>query len=874
MPSPLFPLPSAMRFLSANTTRLLGLSLLATLCAPSGPQIFEPRTPLPTGPFGSVLETAPPLDWGALPAEPNPTLAGLREHLVAGDQDRALSMAEGLANASKYRRSSILGAYVAGHIYRSRQLHNLASARFTRVRARGGSLALWAAYYEAEQDFLRGKPQTAIRECKSLRKTWPESRFDSACRRLMTRAYVAAGAHKTALQEAKSHDEDHPNDPILEQVELAIAMRLTTSHPDEARKRLEALAVSHRAPLTGRRAEELLKTLDPDWRPPSDIASMQARAVSLRDGARLDEAWSLFEQLRERAESEDDQTLQTWLLETEDRFAWRTHHWSALRDQAKRRFDAEGSEKDLWTLYKALDRQGDPIQALATAKQGLKQFGNTKTWRRTEEIVARTALLAKDYAEARTLFDTAKKRGGWSGRRAAFFAGFSAYKHGDHEDAIRRFTAIINSERGHINGSRYWRSRAYQAGQQDDLARADENWLSENAPFDWYTMQVTNRRAESTESESLTTRDGRWPHPSETPFEVLTLEPAPTIANSWSLAQPANLSSTRRLASLSWPLSAPDPLPTPPPSAVSEAFANVALPPSSYRDSELWDRKEAEEHLRAIAAAVGDDWPEWQAVLDMADAGLYDHSGPLLAELIETWKEARRKRNHPLHRVAKTIPKDQVMLRFISYYARNHHHTDRYSYGMWKSIEDERLRQEMLRLGWPLAHDHVVWENAKKAGLDPYLVMALMRVESRYNSTAVSRVGARGAMQIMPRTGRLIADLKDEQDFMTGDLEDPLFAVGYGIFYLGKLRDRFDGNTALAVASYNGGPFNVGAWLKNTSDLPMDEFVEHIPFRETRRYVRSVMSGYNTYLTVYEGQDTRAVLFEPPYQDDPSVIDF
>ena len=153
--------------------------------------------------------------------------------------------------------------------------------------------------------------------------------------------------------------------------------------------------------------------------------------------------------------------------------------------------------------------------------------------------------------------------------------------------------------------------------------------------------------------------------------------------------------------------------------------------------------------------------------------------------------------------------------------------------------------------------------------------MGLMRQESTYNSTAVSRVGASGAMQIMPTTGHLLADLAQDTDFTAGDLEDPQLAIGYGIGYLGLLMERFDGAFPLAVASYNGGPHNVSSWLAGTGhDMPMDAFVEHIPFRETRDYVKKVSQGYRSYVTLYGPDGAAVVLPTTPRGDHSEVVDF
>jgi soluble lytic murein transglycosylase len=86
---------------------------------------------------------------------------------------------------------------------------------------------------------------------------------------------------------------------------------------------------------------------------------------------------------------------------------------------------------------------------------------------------------------------------------------------------------------------------------------------------------------------------------------------------------------------------------------------------------------------------------------------------------------------------------------------------------------------------------------------------------------------------------------------------------------------RFDNAYPLAIASYNGGPHNVSAWLQGTSaDMPMDAFVEHIPFKETRGYVQSVSSHYATYLSLYAPEGTELTIPPHPGGDHPEVVDF
>ena len=148
----------------------------------------------------------------------------------------------------------------------------------------------------------------------------------------------------------------------------------------------------------------------------------------------------------------------------------------------------------------------------------------------------------------------------------------------------------------------------------------------------------------------------------------------------------------------------------------------------------------------------------------------------------------------------------------------------------------------------PRAYEALVEEAAARHGLDPNLLFAVMRVESVYQKHIVSYAGAIGLCQIMPRTGQLIADAKGERDFTTADLLDPAVNLDFAAWYLRSLIERFDGHLPLAIASYNGGPHNVRRWLQDRpADMPLDVFLEHIPFGQTHRYVRRVLTHYRAY---------------------------
>ncbi len=152
---------------------------------------------------------------------------------------------------------------------------------------------------------------------------------------------------------------------------------------------------------------------------------------------------------------------------------------------------------------------------------------------------------------------------------------------------------------------------------------------------------------------------------------------------------------------------------------------------------------------------------------------------------------------------------------------------------------------------------------SKERQLDAASVYGLIRQESRFIQDVRSSVGAQGLMQIMPATGRWIAQKMKVSDFQVHRLAEPELNVSFGTFYLKTVLDEFDGSLALAAAAYNAGPGRSRTWrasLKQTVDAAA--FAETIPFAETRDYVKKVLSN----ATVY-GQ----LLATPPGTATPSL---
>ena len=159
-------------------------------------------------------------------------------------------------------------------------------------------------------------------------------------------------------------------------------------------------------------------------------------------------------------------------------------------------------------------------------------------------------------------------------------------------------------------------------------------------------------------------------------------------------------------------------------------------------------------------------------------------------------------------------------------------------------------RDRILRLAFPDTYWDLTKQAAGAYGYDPVIFYALVREESSFNPEIVSWAGARGLSQLMPATARSVGAQLGIK-VTNAAMFDPLTNLRIGSKYLDYLRGYFKGNMMLAVPAYNAGEGNVGKWLAAAPDRPTDEFVESIPIRETRAYVKRVLGTYQIYNVVY-----------------------
>jgi len=158
-----------------------------------------------------------------------------------------------------------------------------------------------------------------------------------------------------------------------------------------------------------------------------------------------------------------------------------------------------------------------------------------------------------------------------------------------------------------------------------------------------------------------------------------------------------------------------------------------------------------------------------------------------------------------------------------------------------------RINPFFEHLAYPKGFWMLIEKTASREGIEPYLVAAIIREESRFDPDAYSRAGAMGLMQLMPRTAKRIESSAQVNLSGEGDLFLPEKNIPIGSHYLGKLVQEFEGNLVFAIAAYNGGESAVQRWIGRTGDIPLDEFIEEIPYTETRNYVKKVLRSYMEY---------------------------
>ena len=179
-------------------------------------------------------------------------------------------------------------------------------------------------------------------------------------------------------------------------------------------------------------------------------------------------------------------------------------------------------------------------------------------------------------------------------------------------------------------------------------------------------------------------------------------------------------------------------------------------------------------------------------------------------------------------------------IRYIKHYAPG-----------YLSLSLDAAPEKFWRLAFPLPYRKSLEEYCRAQMLDPYLMAALIRQESEFNPKAVSPANARGLAQVLPSTGRQLSRKLKIPRYRTAMLFTPDTNLKLGTYYLKQLSDELQGKWEAALASYNAGKSHVTTWMASANYREPAEFVESIPFAETRVYVQSVLRNAEVYRKLY-----------------------
>ncbi|MBP2002517.1 soluble lytic murein transglycosylase [Paenibacillus shirakamiensis] len=163
------------------------------------------------------------------------------------------------------------------------------------------------------------------------------------------------------------------------------------------------------------------------------------------------------------------------------------------------------------------------------------------------------------------------------------------------------------------------------------------------------------------------------------------------------------------------------------------------------------------------------------------------------------------------------------------------------------------VNTQWLTLFYPIHYKDEIRHHAETNKVDPFLVAAIIRVETNYKASQESPKGALGLMQIMPDTAKWIIGKANLPDISLDTLKrEPDRNIQLGTWYLKSLYSQFNNNEIAVIAAYNAGPGKVKGWLKSgTWDGRLDT-VKNIPIGETRHYVQRVSHYYQQYVDIYK----------------------
>lgn len=790
----------------------------------------------------------------------------------------------------------------------ARLMRGLARYRLGRYRSAARDLARaargpihnpdLAAFFRAESLFHAGDYAAARRHFERFDRDHPHSTWRHRARVRIADCRLGLGEHGAGLAGLEKTLRDYPEYPHPAAIRFALAEasrlagepadaakwleRIVWELPEDpmalvARRRLDALAAQgvEPEPLSVRAAYErgydlrkrkyfhaALDTLQPLLTDPRTSATDRWRARyqigrTLYQMERFEEAYESFASLVGDAPN--------------GRYRGWARHWKAYSLERLGRLDQAAQ-----ALFEATGSTRNP-SAESLYKVGWLYFDGAQ------------------YPKALEYFDKAARKGGAWRRKTHWLRAWLAYRLGDLDVAAKAFKALARSSRKRADRYGYWLARTLVKQGELDAAADTYRGIIEQAPLSYYAYQARARLAEI--GQPLLVEPGAREEPEAT--EAREVPPEPGLGCEAGEERPGC-----RLVEAG---------PTAPPESPEEAAEAPGATEGEDPPVFIVQKPRAPDAvqlLRELSSRWGGALPDLARAYELAVIGetrwalltLRRVSNELRA-FYRAGRSARRnwrwvdepyvdyrKLSRPQGEWGRTITEkgprsSRQRIRFLGqrrdsafwpllrdafaavgdhHYARRHARKEDRVSGRPEGEGNAKWRRRYARAFRPL-----VEENAKHYGLDPHFIWALMTVESTYNPWAISRASARGLMQVMPHTGALVADRMRWRNFGPALLFEPEVATEMAAWYFHQLLRKFNGQLPLAIAGYNAGPHRVAYWLTRKGHLPMDEFVEEIPYTEAREYTKKVLRYLALYRRTYQGDDALRVgqVIDPDFRD-------
>lgn len=463
---------------------------------------------------------------------------------------------------------------------------------------------------------------------------------------------------------------------------------------------------------------------------------------------------------------------------------------------------------------KAAAQQGDVPKAVAAFERAYQISPGSKDGRQALYQAALASYQSQDYEGASQRFQRVIKYGRRSGlvRDAKWNLAWLQYLRGNYQEALKGFVQIIPDGRRAKRQETweriiYWKSMAqYRLGQYEKARQSFEDLLRTGSSASFYTISARARMSQITALPRVATPR----------FSKL-------------------LSSLEEIA---------------PPFEIENIFPTFApLVPEESESEEAIAEEEGEELEAPVVAE--DTWEKLPEIKDTLILKYFEMAQYFSQNKATefSWIELREIESRT------RSPKYSKML--IDAYES----AGRYDRS---SLIAERF-PNLKHAIYPQAFKVHVEGMQKDLKYPVDFVWAIMRAESHFRVDAMSPVGARGLMQLMPNTGRQVARLIGDSHFSVNDLFVPHKNIRLGSSYLQRLHNKFDGSLPQVAAAYNAGPHRVDAWLAGFGKLDTDEFIEHIPFLETRQYVKRVLKNYFMYRQLYQKDQAVPIWLCKPY---------